>query len=40
MARSVGGGRFAAGVFTVLYWDVRLLAVLKVIPWYPLAPWV
>lgn len=27
------------GVFTFLYWDVRLLATLKVIPWYPLAPW-
>lgn len=27
------------GVFTFLYWDVRLLASLKVIPWYPLAPW-
>jgi MFS family permease len=30
----------AAGVFLVLYWDVRLLAVLKIIAWYPLAPWV
>jgi hypothetical protein len=29
-----------AGVFTVLYWDVRLLSVVKIIPWYPLAPWV
>lgn len=33
-------GLGAAGVFNVLYWDVRLLAVLDVIPWYPLAPWV
>jgi hypothetical protein len=29
-----------AGTFLVLYWDVRLLAVVKIIPWYPLAPWV
>lgn len=28
------------GVFTVLYWDVRLLATLQVLPWYPIAPWV
>jgi hypothetical protein len=28
-----------AGVFTVLYWDVRLLAMRDIIPWYPLAPW-
>ncbi len=28
-----------AGVFTVLYWDVRLLAVRDIIPWYPVAPW-
>lgn len=30
----------AAGVFTFLYWDVRLLAMRDIIPWYPLAPWV
>lgn len=30
----------AAGTFTVLYWDVRLLAMRDIIPWYPLAPWV
>ncbi|MEV0678659.1 hypothetical protein AB0I60_19290 [Actinosynnema sp. NPDC050436] len=30
----------AVGVFTVLYWDVRLLAGRGVIPWYPTAPWV
>ena len=30
----------AAGVFTFLYWDVRLLATRDVLPWYPLAPWV
>lgn len=29
-----------AGVFTFLYWDVRLLARREIIPWYPLAPWV
>jgi hypothetical protein len=28
-----------AGVFTVLYWDVRLLAMREIIPWYPIAPW-
>jgi len=33
-------GLAAAGTFSILYWDVRLLAVLDVIPWYPLAPWV
>ncbi|MEU6148940.1 hypothetical protein ABZ816_02975 [Actinosynnema sp. NPDC047251] len=30
----------AAGVFTFLYWDVRLLAGRGVLPWYPIAPWV
>lgn len=30
----------AAGVFTFLYWDVRLLAMRDILPWYPLAPWV
>lgn len=30
----------AAGAFTFLYWDVRLLAMRDIIPWYPLAPWV
>lgn len=28
-----------AGVFMVLYWDVRLLARREIIPWYPVAPW-
>ncbi|ONI92063.1 hypothetical protein ALI22I_06065 [Saccharothrix sp. ALI-22-I] len=28
------------GVFTFLYWDVRLLARRDLIPWYPIAPWV
>lgn len=28
-----------AGVFTFLYWDVRILARRGIIPWYPTAPW-
>ncbi|HVK25443.1 MAG TPA: hypothetical protein VM677_29140 [Actinokineospora sp.] len=28
-----------AGVFTFLYWDVRMLAGRGILPWYPLAPW-
>jgi hypothetical protein len=28
-----------AGVFTFLYWDVRVLAMRDIIPWYPIAPW-
>lgn len=28
-----------AGVFTFLYWDVRLLARREIIGWYPVAPW-
>jgi hypothetical protein len=28
-----------AGVFTFLYWDVRVLARREIIPWYPTAPW-
>ncbi|MFF5207194.1 hypothetical protein [Streptosporangium sp. NPDC000396] len=28
-----------AGVFTFLYWDVRMLARREIIPWYPVAPW-
>lgn len=28
-----------AGVFSLLYWDVRLLARREIIPWYPVAPW-
>ncbi|MFT7840538.1 hypothetical protein Q5530_30720 [Saccharothrix sp. BKS2] len=30
----------AAGVFLVLYWDVRILERRDIIPWYPVAPWV
>jgi hypothetical protein len=33
-----GAGFLVAGVFTVLYWDVRLLARREII-WYPIAPW-
>jgi len=29
----------AAGVFTLLYWDLRLLALVELVPWYPMAPW-
>ncbi|MFC5286972.1 hypothetical protein ACFPM7_07905 [Actinokineospora guangxiensis] len=29
----------SAGVFLVLYWDVRLLQFLDLISWYPVAPW-
>lgn len=35
-----GAAMLVPGVFLVLYWDVRLLAVRDIIPWYPLAPWV
>lgn len=28
-----------AGVFTFLYWDVRLLERRGILPWYPTAPW-
>jgi hypothetical protein len=34
------GSLLVAGVFTFMYWDIRLLAIRDVIPWYPLAPWV
>jgi hypothetical protein len=40
IAAVTGSAFLVAGAFLVLYWDVRLLAVVKVIPWYPLAPWV
>jgi MFS family permease len=32
-------GLIVAGVFTFLYWDVRLLARREILPWYPVAPW-
>ncbi|HEX4817408.1 MAG TPA: hypothetical protein VFV66_32095, partial [Nonomuraea sp.] len=28
-----------AGVFMVMYWDLRVLARREIIPWYPMAPW-
>ncbi|NUU20587.1 MAG: hypothetical protein HOV68_03580 [Streptomycetaceae bacterium] len=28
-----------AGVFTFMYWDIRLLARREILPWYPTAPW-
>lgn len=34
------GSLLIAGVFMFLYWDIRLLAIREIIPWYPLAPWV
>ncbi|MQA25615.1 MAG: hypothetical protein GEU94_09095 [Micromonosporaceae bacterium] len=35
----VASGFLVAGVFTVLYWDVRILARRELI-WYPIAPWI
>ena len=35
-----GAALLVPGVFLVLYWDVRLLAMRDIIPWYPVAPWV
>jgi hypothetical protein len=35
----MGAALIVAGVFTFLYWDVRLLARREIIPWYPTAPW-
>lgn len=34
-----GVALLVAGVFTFLYWDVRLLARREILPWYPTAPW-
>ncbi|GAA3037182.1 hypothetical protein [Streptosporangium longisporum] len=34
-----GAAFIVAGVFTLLYWDVRILARREIIPWYPMAPW-
>ncbi|GLZ35213.1 hypothetical protein Lesp02_74000 [Lentzea sp. NBRC 105346] len=33
------GALILTGVFTIFYWDVRMLQFRGVIPWYPLAPW-
>lgn len=35
----MGAALIVAGVFTFLYWDVRLPARRGIIPWYPTAPW-
>lgn len=35
----IGVAFLVAGVFTFLYWDVRLLARREILPWYPVAPW-
>jgi hypothetical protein len=40
LAALTGAGLVIAGVFMVLYWDIRLLAMRDIIPWYPVAPWV
>jgi hypothetical protein len=39
MAVVTGAALLVAGIFTVLYWDVRLLARFDILPWYPVAPW-
>ncbi|PNG23527.1 hypothetical protein C1J00_03505 [Streptomyces cahuitamycinicus] len=39
MAVVTAAALLVAGVFTLLYWDVRLLARREIIPWYPIAPW-
>ncbi|MFI7445615.1 hypothetical protein [Nonomuraea indica] len=39
LALITGTAFVAVGVFTVLYWDVRLLARREIIPWYPMIPW-
>lgn len=39
IATVTGASFLVAGAFTILYWDVRLLARLEIIPWFPTAPW-
>nr|BFE84802.1 hypothetical protein GCM10020093_074030 [Planobispora longispora] len=39
LAAVTGASLIIVGVFTFLYWDVRLLARREIIPWYPIAPW-
>ncbi|WP_271158235.1 hypothetical protein [Streptomyces sp. AD681] len=34
-----GAALVVAGAFTLLYWDLRLLARREILPWYPVAPW-
>ncbi|ALG10760.1 hypothetical protein [Kibdelosporangium phytohabitans] len=35
----VAASLIVAGVFTFMYWDIRMLARRDIIPWYPTAPW-
>ncbi|MFG3442767.1 hypothetical protein ACGF0J_36465 [Nonomuraea sp. NPDC047897] len=39
LALITGSAFIVVGVFTFLYWDVRLLARREIIPWYPIIPW-
>ncbi|GAA4513242.1 MULTISPECIES: hypothetical protein [Nonomuraea] len=39
LALITGAAFIVVGVFTFLYWDVRLLARRELIPWYPVIPW-
>jgi hypothetical protein len=39
IAAITGAGLIAAGAFTLLYWDLRVLARRDLIPWYPMMPW-
>jgi hypothetical protein len=36
---ATGVGLLVVGVFTFMYWDIRILARRELIPWYPMAPW-
>ncbi|MET7459371.1 hypothetical protein [Nonomuraea sp. NPDC005501] len=39
LALITGAALIVVGVFTFLYWDVRVLARREIIPWYPMIPW-
>jgi hypothetical protein len=39
LAALTASGLIVAGVFTFLYWDVRLLAGRGILPWYPIVNW-
>jgi hypothetical protein len=39
LAALMAAGFIATGVFTLLYWDVRVLASRDIIPWYPMIKW-
>lgn len=39
LALITGAAFIIVGVFTFLYWDVRVLARREIIPWYPVIPW-